>query len=57
MGRPPLGPKIEVRVQPETLARLDALAPGYQRPALIREAIERELARRERAQVKRSSGD
>lgn len=56
MGRPPLGPKIEVRLPPETLARLDALAPGYQRPALVREAIERELARRERAE-KRATSD
>lgn len=50
MGRPALGPKIEVRLSAETLARIEALGFGdRQRPAFLREAVERELSRLERA--------
>lgn len=57
MGRPPLGVKYTaIRLSPEVLARIDALAGVGKRSEFIRtavqekldrEAVERELARRE----------
>jgi len=50
MGRPPLNLKpVPIRLSPEVLARIDAIAGNYGRPAFIREAVERELERRGRA--------
>ncbi len=47
MGRPPLNLKpVPIRLSPEVLARIDAIAGNYGRPAFIREAVERELERR-----------
>lgn len=42
MGRPEIGPQIKVRLSPETLARVDALADaaGMSRSAWVRGAIE-----------------
>lgn len=48
MGRPPIGKFTAVRLPPEMLARIDALAPAGRRAEFIREAVERELERRER---------
>jgi predicted transcriptional regulator len=49
MGRPPLNLKaVPIRLAPDVLARIDAIAGTYGRPAFIREAVERELQRRER---------
>ncbi len=49
MGRPPLNMKvIPVRLPPEALERIDALVGTYGRAGFIREAVERELERRER---------
>lgn len=48
MGRPALGPKIEARLSAEMIARIDALVGDRGRPAFIREAVTRELARQER---------
>jgi len=48
MGRPALNlTPIQLRLAPETLARIEALVGTHKRPAFIREAIERELERRE----------
>ncbi|MDK8187838.1 hypothetical protein [Sphingomonas zeae] len=48
MGRPPLHLKpVPVRLSQETLDRIAALVGKYKRPEFIREAIERELERRE----------
>ena len=56
MGRPPLNLKpVPVRFSPEVLARIDAIAGNYGRPAFIREAVERELERRA-GDVDRGSG-
>jgi predicted DNA-binding protein len=47
MGRPPLNLKpVPIRLAPEVLARIDAVAGNYGRAAFIREAVERELKRR-----------
>jgi metal-responsive CopG/Arc/MetJ family transcriptional regulator len=48
MGRPPLGltPTL-VRLPKAMLQRIDALVGPNRRAQLIREAVERELARRE----------
>jgi hypothetical protein len=46
MGRPPLNLKpVPVRFAPEVLARIDAIAGTYGRPAFIREAVAEKLAR------------
>jgi hypothetical protein len=48
MGRPPLNVKdIKIRLSPETLERIKSLVGNYKIAAFIREAIERELTRRE----------
>lgn len=48
MGRKPLNMKpIPVRLSSDALARIEALVGQYGRPAFIREAVERELERRE----------
>ena len=41
-GRPPIGPKIEVRLSPETLAKLDDEAErrGEKRAAVVRGIVE-----------------
>ena len=46
MGRPPIGKFTAVRLSAEMLARIDALAGPRYRAAFIRDAVERELARR-----------
>lgn len=47
MGRPSLGVKFTaIRLAPEVLARIDALAGPKKRSEFIREAVERELKRR-----------
>lgn len=49
MGRPPLGVKVTaVRLTPEALDRIDALVGPQRRAQFIREAVEAELARRDR---------
>lgn len=49
MGRPPLGVKpTAVRLSPEVMERIDALAGPNKRAAFIREAVEAELERREK---------
>jgi Arc/MetJ-type ribon-helix-helix transcriptional regulator len=48
MGRPAIGRFTAVRLPPEMLARVDALVPAGRRAEFIREAVERELERRER---------
>ncbi|WP_143004924.1 hypothetical protein [Novosphingobium aromaticivorans] len=49
MGRPPLGVVATVvRLSPDLLARIDALAGPGKRADFIRKAVEAELARRER---------
>lgn len=48
MGRPPLNVKpMLVRLTPATMKRIDAIAGPNQRAQFIREAVEREIARRE----------
>jgi hypothetical protein len=48
MGRPPLNVKdIKIRLAPETRERIRALVGNYGIASFIREAIDRELARRE----------
>ena len=50
MGRPALGLKPTlVRLDPDVLERIDALAGPNKRAIFIREAVEAELARRENA--------
>jgi hypothetical protein len=50
MGRPPLGVKATaVRLSPDALARIDKLEGPHRRAAFIREAVETELERREKA--------
>ena len=49
MGRPPLGVKATlVRLTADALLRIDALVGSGRRAEFIREAVERELKRRER---------
>lgn len=48
MGRPPIGKFTAVRLPAETLARIDALVETGKRAEFIREAVERELERREK---------
>lgn len=49
MGRPPLGVKpTTVRLPLEVFDRIEAVAGKNQTAAFIREAVDRELARRER---------
>ena len=48
MGRPPIGKFTAVRLSPEMLERIDAQAGPGKRAAFIREAVEKELQRRER---------
>lgn len=49
MGRPPMQVKATVvRLSEESLERIDALVGPNRRAEFIREAIERELKRRER---------
>jgi predicted DNA-binding protein len=48
MGRPPLHMKgTHVRLPEETMQRIDALVGNKRRAQFIREAIDRELERRE----------
>jgi predicted DNA-binding protein len=48
MGRPPLNVKeTKIRLSPETRERIKALVGNYGIAAFIREAIDRELTRRE----------
>ena len=47
MGRPPIGKFTAVRLSAEMLARIDALTGPGKRAEFIREAVERELKRRE----------
>lgn len=49
MGRPPIGKFTAVRLSDDMLARIDALAAKGKRADFIREAVERELERREKA--------
>lgn len=49
MGRPQIGPAIKVRLDADMLERVDALVSERGRAAFVREAVARELARRERA--------
>lgn len=46
MGRPSVGPKVEVRLPPDTLAAVDRLAEreGLRRAAMLRALIERSLS-------------
>jgi Arc/MetJ-type ribon-helix-helix transcriptional regulator len=48
MGRPPIGKFTAVRLTDEALARIDKLVAPGKRAEFIREAVERELERRER---------
>jgi predicted DNA-binding protein len=48
MGRPAIGKFTAVRLSPEMLARIDALTGPGKRAEFIREAVERELQRREK---------
>lgn len=49
MGRPPLNMKvIPVRLPPEVIEQVDELVGTYGRAKFIREAVERELERREK---------
>lgn len=48
MGRPPIGKFTAVRLSDEMLARIDAHAAKGKRADFIREAVERELERREK---------
>lgn len=50
MGRPPIGKFTAVRLSDDMLARIDALAAKGKRADFIREAVERELERREKAE-------
>lgn len=49
MGRPPIGKFTAVRLSPEMLERIDALAGPGKRAQFIRDAVERELQRRAKA--------
>lgn len=58
MGRPPLSKKSEtvetkVRMTTETKQRIEALVGGQGMAAFIREAVERELKRREKGEANR----
>ena len=54
MGRPPLNVKpTVVRLSEETLRRIEALAGKNRMAEFIREAVERELKRRERKKAKK----
>lgn len=48
MGRPPIGKYTAVRLAESVLARIDAIVGKGRRAAFIREAVDRELARREK---------
>lgn len=48
MGRPPIGKFTAVRLPPEMLDRIDAITGPGKRAAFIREAVESELAKREK---------
>ncbi len=48
MGRPPIGPAVLIRLEPAQLARIDAIVGDRGRPGFIRDAVARELERRER---------
>jgi metal-responsive CopG/Arc/MetJ family transcriptional regulator len=49
-GRPTNGTKqFQVQLDPAAVARVDALVGTYKRSEFIRDAIERELARRSKA--------
>lgn len=53
MGRPPLGNKpTQVRLPQDVMDRIDALMGGNKRAQFIREAVEAELTRREKAEPK-----
>jgi predicted DNA-binding protein len=49
MGRPPIGKFTAVRLSPEMLARIDAIIGPGQRASFIRDAVETELSKREKA--------
>lgn len=54
VGRPPLGVKPTlVRLSPEAVARIEALVGPQRRAEFIREAVERELERRERMEARK----
>lgn len=48
MGRPAIGKFTAVRLAEGVIARIDALVGKGKRAAFIREAVERELERREK---------
>jgi metal-responsive CopG/Arc/MetJ family transcriptional regulator len=50
IGRPPIGDYVRFLVQlpPDMVARIKAVAGTHKRSEFIREAVSRELARRER---------
>lgn len=51
MGRPPMHMKIvPVRLPPEVIEKVDGLVGQYGRAQFIREAVERELERREKGE-------
>ncbi|WP_339710357.1 YlcI/YnfO family protein [uncultured Sphingosinicella sp.] len=53
MGRPPLGMKpTTIRLPQEMIQRIETLVGNRQLAQFIREAVERELERRERAEGK-----
>lgn len=57
MGRPSLGVKFTaIRLSPDVLARIDALAGVGKRSEFIREAVERELERRSKGAEASHSG-
>jgi len=48
-GRPAVGGSTVIRLSPETRARIEKIAGPNQMAAFIREAVEAELRRREKA--------
>ena len=58
MGRPPLNVKTTViRLTESTRTRIERLVGPHRMAAFIREAVESELARRERAQQETPESD
>ena len=52
MGRPPLKMSlVHVRMPPELATRIDALVGNYGRAQFIREAVEKEVERREQSKA------
>jgi hypothetical protein len=57
MGRPPLNlDKTVIRLSAETRSRIEALVGKRAMAAFIREAVERELLRREKGQHPKAKG-